>query len=137
MKVTFAKESIQIATFAGSIAKQFNAKIHLVGFHSNDELLESKTTNNQTIVKNLLNDNNVDFEVVNLPREKSFEIELLEYAKEVNADVISDAYYHRDGGLPTLKSFVQQMIENKHGIPFLTVNAEELTARNSQYSFMR
>ena len=137
MPFSFAKESIQIATFAGSIAKQFNAKIHLVGFHSNDELLESKTSNNQKIVKELLDDNNVDFEVVNLPREKSFEAELLDYAQEVNADMISAAYYHRDGGLPTLKSFVQQMIENEHNIPFLTVNAEELTSRNSQYSFMR
>lgn len=136
MPFSFAKESIQIATFAGSIAKQFNAEIHLVGFHSNDELLESKTSNNQKIVKELLDSNDVNFKVINLPREKSYEVELLNYAEQVNADMISAAFYHRDGGLPTLKSFVQQMIENEHNIPFLTVNAEELTSRNSQYSFM-
>lgn len=137
MPFSFDKESIQIAKFAGSIAKQFKAKIHLVGIKSKDEFLATKAKTNQLIVRDLLAKNAVDFEVVALPQKESFELELIKYAKDVDADIISAAHYTRKGGMPTLKNFVQQLIENEHGIPFLTVNAEEISAKNSQYSFMR
>ena len=37
---------------------------------------------------------------------------------------------------PSPNSFIQGMIENEFQIPLLTVNSEELTVINSNYSFM-
>ena len=50
MPFNFAKESLQIITFASSIAKKFKAKMHLVGYHEKDQWLEQKTQSNQVNV---------------------------------------------------------------------------------------
>ncbi len=135
MPFSFAKESIQITTFVSALAKKFNARIHLVGFHDKDEWLGGHTKANQIIVRKALIENGVEHEIINLPREQSYEFELLEYASEVDADLIAAAYF-KEGIMPTPNSFIQQMIDNKHMIPLMSVNAEELFTINSNLSFM-
>ena len=44
--------------------------------------------------------------------------------------------YFNDSLWPTPNSFIQGMIENELQLPLLTVNAEELSVINSNYSFM-
>lgn len=135
MPFSFAKESIQITTFVSAIAKKFNAKVHLVGFHSKDEWLEKKTQTNQLVVRKHLTDNGIDHEIVNLPKGGSYEKELMKYAASVDVDVIAAAYF-KEGIMPTPNSFIQTMIENELDVPLLTVNAEELTVVNSTLTFM-
>ena len=135
MPFSFEKESIQITTFAASIAKKFNAKIHLVGCHDTDDWIETKTKTNQLVVRRAFNELGVDHEIVNFAPSKTYEEEVLKYAKEIDADIIAAAYY-KEGFLPSPNTFIQTMIENEHQIPLLTVNSEELTVINSNYSFM-
>jgi len=135
MPFSFAKESIQITTFAGSIAKKFNASIHLVGWHDDDEWLEGKTKANQLVVRRALTDMGVEHELVNLQPSKTYNEQVLNYAKEVDADIIAAAYF-KEGVLPTPNTFIQGMMENKFDIPLLTVNSEEISVINSNYSFM-
>ncbi|MDG1333471.1 MAG: universal stress protein [Crocinitomicaceae bacterium] len=135
MPYSFAKESIQIASFASSIAKKFNAKIHLVGYHDSDEWLEHKTQSNMLVIRRHFTDAAVDHEIVNMDVNGSYETELLKYAQSVDADIIAAAYY-KEGILPSPNSFIQMMIENEQQIPVLTVNAAELSVINSNYSFM-
>lgn len=135
MPFSFAKETIQITTFAASVAKKFNASIHLVGFHDNDQWLEHKTQSNQLVVRKHLTNYDVEHEIVNLPKSGNYEKNLLEYAASVNADIIAAAYF-REGIIQNPNSFIQEMIENEHHIPLLTVNAEELSVINSTLSFM-
>lgn len=132
MPFNFEKESIQIANFAGQISKQFNAKIHLIGYHDKDEWLESKMKSNQHVIHKFFLDNNVEHEIVNLTTGKSYVTELVKYAQEVNADLFAAAYFN-DSIIPSVNSFIQELVENS--IPLLTVNAEELTV-TSGYSFM-
>lgn len=135
MPFSFAKESIQIVTFAASIAQKFNAKIHLVGYHDKDQWLKRKTQSNQLVVRKHLTDNEVAHEIVNLPKVDSYEKELLAYAASVDADVIAASYF-KEGILPNPNSFIQLIIENELQVPVLTVNAEELSVINSNFSFM-
>lgn len=135
MPFSFAKESIQIASFAGAIAKKFNAKIHLVGHHDSDQWLEHKTQSNLIVVRRHFADAGVENEIVNLNEKDSYEKELIAYAKSVDADIIAAAYF-KEGIFPTPNSFIQMMIENEQQIPVLTVNAAELTVINSNFSFM-
>ena len=135
MPFSFAKETIQITSFAGIIAKQFKAKIHLVGFHDKDQWLEHKVQSNQLVVRKHLTDNDVAHEIVNLPRTDSYEQELMDYANKVDADIIAAAYF-KEGIMPTPNSFMQMMLENELNVPVLTVNSEELSVVNSNYSFM-
>lgn len=135
MPFSFAKETIQIVTFATSMAKKFNAKIHLVGYHDSDQWLEHKTQSNQLVVRRHLSDQGVEHEIVNLEGKGSYQEELLAYSKSVDADIIAAAYF-KEGILPSPNSFIQMMIENENQIPVLTVNAAELSTINSNFSFM-
>lgn len=135
MPFSFAKESLQIVTFASSIAKKFKAKIHLVGYHDSDSWTEHKTQSNQLVARRHLTDQGVEHEIVNLERKDSYEKELLTYSKSVDADIIAAAYF-KEGILPSPNSFIQMMIENDHNIPLLTVNSAELSVINSNFSFM-
>lgn len=135
MPFNFSKESIQITTFASAMAKKFKAKIHLVGFHDSDKWLANKMQSNQLVVRRHLTDAGIEHEIVNLPGLKSYQEELMNYAKSVDADIIAAAYF-KEGFLPSPNSFIQMMIENEQQIPLLTVNSSELTVINSNYSFM-
>ncbi|NRA12825.1 MAG: universal stress protein [Crocinitomicaceae bacterium] len=134
MPFSFAKESIQITTFAGAIAKKFKAKIHLVGWHDKDEWLEGKTRTNQIVVRRAFKEMGVECELVNMKPSKDYNDQVVAYAKEVDADIIAAAYF-KEGILPTPNSFIQGMIENEYQIPLLTVNSEELSVINSNFSF--
>src|SRR5690606_20879848 len=89
MQFNFEKESIQISTFAGFIAKQFNATIHLAGYHDEDQWLREKTQTYQTVIKRLFDENGVKYKIVNLKKSKEYIKALIEYADEVNADLIA------------------------------------------------
>lgn len=135
MPFSFAKESIQIASFASSMAKEFNAKIHLVAHHDSDQWLEQKMQSNLLVIRRHLTDAGVDHEIVNLEGKGSYEKELLNYSQSVDADIIAAAYF-KEGVLPNPNSFMQMMLENEQQIPVLTVNAAELTVINSNFSFI-
>lgn len=134
MPFNFEKESIQIARFAGFIAKQFNATIHLVGYHDKDEWLNGQSHSNQKVVRGLFDQHNVQYEIVNLENSQPYINALLAYTDSIEADLIATSFFV-DTLLPTMNSFVQALIENDRQIPLLTVNSEELTVA-SPYSFM-
>lgn len=135
MPYYFERESLQIASFAASIAKQFNATIHLVGSHHTDEWLAIKTQTNQTVLRKFFAEHGIKCELQNLQQRKTYQQELLAYAESVNADLLAVSYHHSDTLLPTMHSFVQQLLENDKQIPVLTVNTEDLTL-TSGYSFI-
>ncbi|MDX2361357.1 MAG: universal stress protein [Crocinitomicaceae bacterium] len=124
MPFSFQKESIQITSFAANMAKKFGACIHLVGNHDNNELHEDGIATNQLVVERFMNENNIDFKMVDLPQEKDFYSELLDYAGSVHAEVIAATY--SNGTKLVTNPHMQRIIENIYRIPVLTVNAEEL-----------
>jgi nucleotide-binding universal stress UspA family protein len=126
MPFNFSKESLQVTTFAGSMAQKFDAKMHLVAEHEGTEIYEEKVVNNQSIVKNFMSDNGVACEIADLPKKKSYGKELMQYAGDVEADMIAITYTN-DHFLNTSNHFIQNIIENDLNIPVLTVNSEELS----------
>jgi hypothetical protein len=66
---------------------------------------------------------------------KDYNEQVIAYSKEVDADIIAAAYF-KESIFPTPNSFIQGMIENEFEIPLLTVNSEELSVINSNFSFM-
>lgn len=126
MPFSFEKRTIQIASFASKMAKQFNATVHLVGYHDKDEWLEKHMKQNQMLVKNHLESNGVSCVIANIEIGSDFEKELMKYASSVDADLMAAGYF-QDGIITNPNSFIQSMIENELNLPLLTVNAEELT----------
>lgn len=130
MPFSYDKKSIQIAAFAGKMAKKFSAKLHLVAYTDNDDLHANHTRTNQIVVKNYLEENGIDYLFTSITRGEGYEKSLMKYANDVDADMIAAAYY-KDGVFTNPNSFIQAMIENELHLPLLTVNAEDLTAAYS------
>ena len=72
-----------------------------------------------------MKENDVRFKIVDLPMQKPYDKELMDYAGEVHADIIAAAYSN-DNFMHTTNSTMQDIIENIYKIPVLTVNSEEL-----------
>lgn len=126
MPFSFEKKTIQIATFASTMAKQFNATVHLVGYHDKDEWLAKHMKQNQSLVKKHLEANGVECVIANISTGSNYEKELMKYAASVDADIMAAGYF-QEGIITNPNSFIQSMIENELNLPLLTVNAEELT----------
>lgn len=125
MPFSFEKKTIQITNLATSIAKKFNATIHLVGYHDTDEWLEKNMVNNQKIIRQHLQENGIEHVIANIPAGSDYIEELMKYGQEIDADLMAAGYY-QDGIITNPNSFIQSMIENELHLPLLTVNAEEL-----------
>lgn len=125
MPFDFTKEILQITSFASRIAKKFNACIHLVAEHSSSEIHEDKTLNNQKIVKDHMENSGVDYKVVKLPGQASYEKEMLNYAGEINADIIAATY--AENFMQMTNQHMKRIIENDFDIPVLTYSSEELS----------
>lgn len=134
MPFSFDKETIQISRFAGNIAKQFDSKIHLIGYHDGDEWLDKKMMLNQKVVTDFFEGHGIETKIVNIPAGVNFEKELLKYSNENNIDMLAAAYFKNGVFRPS--AFIQSMIDNKYEIPLLTVNADELFVVNSTLTFM-
>jgi hypothetical protein len=132
MPYYFERESMQIASFAGYIAKQFNATIHLVGSTPKDDWNKEHLNANRIVLHKFFSDHYIQHELVNLPAEISYEKALIEYAESVHADLIAVSY-HNQSLLPTMHTFVQALIENDKQIPVLTVNTEDLTITSGYF----
>ena len=70
-------------------------------------------------------ENDIKYEIENIPVGSNYEQELINYAQEVDADLIAAGYY-QEGIIKNPNSFIQSIIENELHLPLLTVNAEEL-----------
>ena len=132
---SFAKESLQIVEFAGSVASKFGGKVHLVGYKDKDEWLARDMRTNEVVVRKYLTEAKVNYELVPIAAGADYEKELLDYAKKIDADLIAAAYFST--GIKALfHKFLQAMLDNEYKIPVLTINAVEVMAVNSSYSFL-
>lgn len=135
MPFSFARESVQVTQVAASLAKKYDATIHLVGFRDKDEWLLRDMRTNQAIVRKHLNENGVRHNIANLPGKDSYEKELMAYARIVDADMIAAAYFSQ-GIRGIFHSFIEEMIANDDKIPVITINAPEVMAVSSGLSFL-
>lgn len=131
MPFSYDKKSVQIATFAGRVAKKFNACIHLVAYKDRDQDHANHTRTNQIVIKKYFDENGVQYEFTSIDKGEGYEKSLMQYAANVDADLIAAGYYN-EGIFTNPYSFIQAMIENELHLPLLTVNAEGLTAAGNR-----
>ena len=135
MPFSFQRESVQVTQFAASLAEKYDATIHLVGYRGNDDWLLRDMKTNQAIVRKHLTQHNIKHNFATLPGKQSYEKELMEYARVVDADMIAAALFPQ-GIRALFQSFLQVMITNEQRIPVITINAPEVMAVNTGYSFL-
>ena len=115
-----AKQNLQLVA---SIARLFDAKVHLVLPYENDEFLKNAQTRNLNFAKNFLEQHEVRFGVhENEEKEKDFSEATVKAAIQENGDLIAIVNFHEMSNMGLFHSETQDILINKPMFPVLVVN---------------
>ncbi|MGB0934031.1 MAG: universal stress protein [Lishizhenia sp.] len=124
--IDLTKESLQIINYAADLALMFDAEVHIVGEKQTDARLAQQIKIRIALVKKEYEEKNVKNQINLLSGNKSFHTKVVNYAKEVNADMFALAY-HSESLLPQFDRFAQTLITNNLKLPCLVLNSEEVS----------
>lgn len=119
-------ESTHILRSVVDICETHDSEVILVGGIQDDPNLKLKVKENLDNMSSQLKNNNISHKIEQLPR-KGFELNLLEFAKKDEVDLIAVTYY-KNGSALFSSNFVDHLLENDYGIPILTIGGEEVPA---------
>jgi nucleotide-binding universal stress UspA family protein len=126
------KEKMKIAIFMG---KYFDSKIHILVSVSSDINLTKKTNTNLNFSVKYLIQNNIDYEIHEVPR-GNFAQQTIDFAQKINADLILIMTTKNI----TVADYVmgaseQYMIANSSKIPVCCVNPKATFAKVGQFMY--
>ncbi|MDF3028174.1 MAG: UspA protein [Fluviicola sp.] len=133
MTVDLARESVQVVKYASKIAKVFNSKMYLVGQRYSDEGFMQKIEVNLHVANGYLLDHGLAT-TIHLLDSNNFEKNLIEYCREVNADLLAATHYQDMFSLFST-NLVQSLAENELAIPVMTFDGED-TSSGAQFGFI-
>jgi nucleotide-binding universal stress UspA family protein len=126
------KEKMQMAIFMG---KYFDSKIHMLVSLSTDSSLIKKTNVNLNFAIKFLIQNNIDYEIHEVPR-GNFAQQTIDFAQKINADLLLIMTTKNI----TMADYVmgateQYMIANSSKIPVCCVNPKATFAKVGQFMY--
>jgi nucleotide-binding universal stress UspA family protein len=124
--IDLSKESLQIINYAADLALMFDAEVHIVGEKQTDARLAQQIKIRIALVKKEYEEKQVKNQINLLSGNKSFHTKVVNYGKEVNADMFALAY-HTESLLPQFDRFAQTLITNDLKLPCLILNSEEVS----------
>ena len=127
------KEKLQWAIFLG---KYFNSKVHLFKSPVTDKSLAKKVNTNLNFAIRFLIQNNLDYEIHTARKSGSFTKELMDFSKEINADMILITTTKHITFLDYLFGAPEQYImANVSRIPIMVVNPKATFAKMGQFMY--
>ena len=125
--VDLTKESLQIISIAGDMAKIFKSKVHVLAETQTDEMLNTRIKNRIGIVSKEYEERSIDAKMNFLKSSGGYGKKIMHYVKNNDAGLIALAY-HSESLLPQFDSFAQNLITNKSALPVLIVNSKLASA---------
>lgn len=122
--IDLTKESLQIVSPAGDLARIFDATVHVIGEKHNDEGLSQQTKNRVLLIRNKYDEKGAKCEVHLLKNGGSYAKKIMQYVVENNINVIAIAY-HSESLLPQFDSFAQSLITNDMKLPCMIIAAKQ------------
>jgi nucleotide-binding universal stress UspA family protein len=122
--IDLTKESLQIISPAGDLARMFDATVHVLGERHNDEGLSQQTKNRVLLIRNKYDEKGAKCEVHLLKNGGSYSKKIMQYVSEVGVNVIAIAY-HSESLLPQFDSFAQSLITNELKLPCMILAAKQ------------
>jgi nucleotide-binding universal stress UspA family protein len=123
------KETKQKLRIVANTAKYFKSRVHLIVPGETDEFLRNQVERNLKYAQNYFSDKNIPCTAkISKLKSDDFDDAILEYAQEIDADLISimniagSSLSNLIGG-----NYVQNIITNKAEIPVLVLNPKETT----------
>lgn len=117
------KDTKQKLEHVAKMAKYFNSKVHVITPFETDDFLVKKIKSNKIFAKNYFTERNVEFDLRSADKGGNFVKEIIRYASEIDADLISimnhnDESFHFFGR----DSFEEKLISNDAEIAVMCVN---------------
>lgn len=120
-----SKESLQIINHAASIARLFDAEVHIVAEKQRDPRLLQQVKIRISLVNKEYQEKGVKSEVHYLDGSKSYAKKIMTFAKSIDADMVALAYY--SSSLFSFDSHAQVLLTNDENLPCLIVNSKLLS----------
>ncbi len=132
------KETKQKLSLVADAAKYFDSRVHLLSPHETDEFLFNKLDRNMKYASNFFSEKGITHTVkISEQDSRNFDEAIIEYAEEIDADLIS--IMNLPGiGLANLigGNFVQNVITNRAHIPVLVLNPKRISDFNIFSAYM-
>lgn len=126
------KETKQKLSLVADAAKYFDSRIHILVPKEKDEFLHNRIERNMKYASNFFEEQGISHTAkISDYGSDDFDDGIIEYAKEIDADLIS---IMNIPGISLLNfiggNFVQNIITNEHEIPVLVLNPKQVTHVN-------
>lgn len=129
------RESLQATQMVASMAKLYNATVHLVPYDEYEDDLKRDVKLNEKLIVDYLMEHNINFELAEIPRGSLYKSMLISYAHSNNIDLISAAYLDF-GPSSFFQSFIDDLLMYDPEIPVLTVNGPEVMIHKPKLNFV-
>lgn len=129
LPIKFSQETKSKLSITGSIAKHFDAVVHIFISNEKDEFIKTKVARELKFAKQYFADRGVKYEVEIAPEHGNFIPQVIDYSSDVEADMIAIVNSSGDGGfLPDLfkGSGEIEMLNNKYEIPVIVMNPSQI-----------
>lgn len=129
LPVKFSEEGKSKLSITASIAKHFGAIVHVFASNESDEFIRIKVSREITFAKHYFDERGVKYEVEIAPEHGHFIPQMLDYANDIDADMIAIVNSSGDGGfLPDVfkGSGEVEVLNNKYQIPTIVLNPTQI-----------
>lgn len=129
LPIKFSQDTKSKLSITASIAKHFNAVVHIFTSNETDEFIRTKVSRELTFAKHFFDERGVKYEVEVAPEHGNFIPQMLDYANDIDADMLAIVNSSGDGGfLPDLfkGSGEVEVISNKYQVPVIVMNPSQI-----------
>jgi nucleotide-binding universal stress UspA family protein len=119
----FRKENKEKINWIYYIARLYNSKFHIIKAKSTDRKFVKGIHSNLLFTKKFLDNNQIPYEIITAEGKKDFTTETIEYAHQINADLML-IMTTKDINLAdyVIGAHEQTIISNKYQIPVMCIN---------------
>ncbi|MEQ8910368.1 MAG: universal stress protein [Vicingaceae bacterium] len=129
LPIKFSQETKSKLSITATIAKHFDAVVHIFTANESDEFIRTKVSRELTFAKHYFDERSVKYEVEMAPEAGNYIPQLLDYSNDIEADMIAIVNSSGDGGfLPDLfkGSGEIDVLNNKFKIPTIVLNPTQV-----------
>lgn len=134
LPMDLSKESKQKLELTIRMAQYFGSKVHIFCQHENDEFIKKAITLNTQYARTELQKKGIAFDIQMAPEKGNFVKQMLEYAKNSDADLIAIVNSQERGVHELLSGTSErETITNEAQIPVMVVNPTSITNAKIAY----
>lgn len=131
----YQRESLQATQMVSSMAKLHGATVHLAPYPEYEKDLKRDLKINEKLIVDHLTEENIPFEIAEIPRGTLYKSMLISYAHNNDVDLLAAAYLDFGPG-SFFQSFIDDLLMYDPDIPLMTVNGPEVMIHRPKLTYV-